>query len=129
MSLQLFGWDEWSGTVSSEPEVLEPNWKDIETAIRRLDAKIYTMVWLVADDADTLLIGGGPNQFVMIAFLDEDSHVTAQDESKSPGQVELTIGGQTGIHDNRIVWNLETVLKCAHLFWKDNILNDSIAWV
>ena len=128
MSLRQVDWDVWDGPLSQEPKVLNPTWKDVETAIQRLDANRYTMTYLLADEGLQLLIGGGNGQFVMTVILDEDRHLTAKDENKPIGKIELTVGGQTGIYDSQIVWDLQTTLECARLFWQDNTLHPSVTW-
>ena len=112
-------------------KLLNPTWKDVETAIQRLDANRYTMTCLVADDGPQLLAGGGNGQFVMTVILDEDRHLTARnskDENKPIGKIELTVGGQTGVYHGQIVWDLETTLKCVRWFWQDNTLHPSLTW-
>ena len=129
MSLQQLDSDEWEGVLCKELKVPNPTWDEVEAAIRRLDANRYTIACLVAPDQRHLLIGGGTGQFVMTVGLDEDRHLTAQDENKPSGEVELTVGGQTGNYDNRTIWDMITVLKCARLFWQDNELHPSVTWV
>jgi hypothetical protein len=128
MGLQKVWWDDWKGPVYDEHEVENPDWERVESAIRDLDADRRTMVRLVANNGQELLLGGGNGQFVVTAMLDDDNHVSARDETRPTAEIELTVGGQTGVYSGQMVWDIDTALRAAKTFWQDNTLDPQLTW-
>lgn len=86
MSLRQIDWDEWGAPHNHEFCILNPSWTQLEYALRRLDANRHTLASLVAEDGRQLGVGGGGGHYVLTSPLDDDPHITAQDDSSPPGK-------------------------------------------
>ncbi|MEI6444921.1 MAG: hypothetical protein WCO29_17760 [Nostocales cyanobacterium ELA583] len=65
--------DNWTGNRNEENFIENPNWQQIETAIRDLDGNIKTLVSLKTDDESYMMIGGGNSgKYIVTATLDND---------------------------------------------------------
>ena len=66
--------DNWTGNRNEENFIENPNLRQIERAIFKLDGKIRTLVSLEADDDSYMMIGGGNSgfsgEYVVTATLD-----------------------------------------------------------
>ncbi len=102
-------WDVWKGDVYDEHEIEAPEWAQVEAVIRALDGERRTLVSLESDGDHQLLVGGGSGQYILTVLFDDENHVSARDETRSGNKIELTIGGQTGIYDSELVWDLGTL--------------------
>jgi hypothetical protein len=65
--------DNWTGNSNEENFIENPNWQQIETAIRDLDGNTKTLVSLKADDGSYMMIGGGNSgKYIVTATLDNE---------------------------------------------------------
>jgi hypothetical protein len=65
--------DNWTGNRNEENFIENPNWQQIETAIRDLDGNIKTLVSLKTDDESYMMIGGGNSgKYIVTATLDNE---------------------------------------------------------
>jgi hypothetical protein len=63
--------DNWTGNSNEENFIENPNWQQIETAIRDLDGNTKTLVSLEVDDESYMMIGGGnAGKYIVTATLD-----------------------------------------------------------
>jgi hypothetical protein len=128
MGLQKLWWDFWNGPVYDEHEIEAPEWPHVEMAVRGLDADQRTIVRLIGKNDVELLIGGGSGRFIITAVIDDDKHVSARAAGPSGEDIELTVGGQTGVYSSQIVWDLDTALRASRVFWRDNVLDPELPW-
>jgi hypothetical protein len=65
--------DNWTGNSNEENFIENPNWQQIETAIRDLDGNTKTLVSLKIDDETYMMIGGGNfGKYIVTATLDNE---------------------------------------------------------
>jgi hypothetical protein len=128
MKIQSMMLDKWTGPRCQDTTVQEPAWEEVEHAVLRLDANRYTCLSLLGINGVQLVIGGGGGQFVLTANLDDDTHLVAVDESKPKHDIELTVGGQTGIYTAQMIWGQSTALSVARLFSESNELDARMRW-
>jgi hypothetical protein len=120
--------DVWDGPRRGESTVRNPSWELVERAIRQLDANRHTCLSLLGENNHELVVGGGNGHFVLIANLDEDTHLTALDEDKPKEEIELTVGGQTGVYTAQMIWDEETALRVVSIFYQLNRLDPLLTW-
>ncbi|MGB5959316.1 MAG: hypothetical protein WBG73_01555, partial [Coleofasciculaceae cyanobacterium] len=66
--------EKWVGNKNESDFIENPNWSQIEAAIRELDGKNKTLVTLGADEDTYMTIGGGESQkFVVSVTFDNIS--------------------------------------------------------
>lgn len=115
-------------TPDGEKRICNPSWEQIEIAIRALDANRYTLVSLIAGNVGAFLIGGGNGQYILTAFFDNDCHLTARKSIEDSSNVELTVGGQTGIYSSNEIWPLDTAIHAARQFVESGTLDNLLEW-
>ena len=115
-------------TPDGEMKISNPSWEQIETAIQALEGQRHTLVGLTAGDAGTLLIGGGNGQYIITALFGNNSHLTAGKSEADSIDVELTVGGQTGIYSSNKIWPLDIALQAARQFVDTGSLDSNLEW-
>jgi|ERR1043166_2231857 hypothetical protein len=128
MSLQSIWTDNWTSSEFDSREIREPDWHSVEAAIRDLDGENKTLVKLIAGNDHELLIGGGGGKYVITGTYGEDEHMSARNDARTGQELELTIGGQTGIYPAELIWGLETALQAAQVFWRTNEFDAMLPW-
>jgi Immunity protein Imm1 len=110
-------------------ELIEnPNWNQIETAIRELDGKSKTLVTLGADDIYMSIGGGNSGKYVVTATFDNMNFYTLVDLSK-PNQIEkLVVGGQEGNYQAKMCIDLLRCLLAARTFAQSGKLDNLLTW-
>jgi len=91
------------GPNDSEPvEQQNPNWADVETAIRRLDGDTCTLVCLGIGEASVphMSVGGGEGgQYVVYCTPDNRTFYNVINQGAPPGKVMLMADGHLGDYD------------------------------
>lgn len=59
MYVSTLGIEEWVGGNDIGPNIENPQWVQIEDAIRRLDGRSRTLVTLIAEGGGHMVVGGG----------------------------------------------------------------------
>jgi len=125
----LLTWDRWQGTRDTGGAVDAPCWHDIESAIRRLDGEVYTMVTISAGEGIYLSIGGGSGQFVVTGSTDNNqTFFTLVDRAQGDVMQQLVAGGQEGDYPARMCVGLETALRAAKRFAMAGERESSLSW-
>jgi hypothetical protein len=128
MKVQFIETDRWEGQRCFDTRLQRPSWEIVERAIRSLDANRHTCVSLLGDNDCLFVVGGGAGRFVLSASPNEDTHLTALNLSAPLSQVELTIGGQTGIYMAQMVVDEAQAIQAARTFCESNTLEPSLTW-
>jgi hypothetical protein len=120
--------DSWTGTDSSDEEIVNPSWSDIEARIVGLDAAKYTMVTLRGDDPAYLVVGGGVGKYVVYATFDNNQFLAVCSKTESNSRTLLYIGGQEGDYPDNIVVDASLALTAAKTFFESGQLDKSLRW-
>ena len=115
---------------SDAREVTNPNWEQIETAIRRLDGKTCTLVILgVGDPVPHMAIGGGGDgKYIVYATMDNLSFQTLVNPSAPPGKCMLVAGGQAGDYALKICVGLQEALLAAKTYAETGEVDSGLTW-
>lgn len=150
--------DKWTGNKNEENFIENPNWNQIETAIRELDGKTKTLVSLEADDESYMMIGGGESgKYIVTATLDRINYVLLFLDSnrirnlasrrtlqftqisrysarrkrlvERPETIQnLVVGGQAGKYPAIMCVDLRYCLVAAKTFTQSGKLNKYLSW-
>ena len=113
-----------------EGELIDnPNWHQIETAIRELDGKSKTLVTLGTDDEIYMSIRGGQSgQYVVTVTFEHIKFYTLIDLSKSDEIQALVVGGQESEYPAKMCVDLLRCLLAARTFTESGKLDTLLTW-
>lgn len=121
--------EKWLGNRNEGELIENPDWHQIEAAIRELDGKSKTLVTLGADDETYMTIGGGKSgKYVVSVTFDNISFHNLVDLSKPNDTEKLVIGGQEGIYPAQICVDLLRCLLAARTFAESGKLDELLSW-
>lgn len=121
--------EKWVGNRDEGEFIENPNWSQIESAIRELDGKIRTLVTLGADEDIYMTIGGGESKkYVLSATFDNMNFLNLVDLSQPDTTEKLVVGGQEGIYKARICVDLLSCLLAARTFAESGKLDSLLSW-
>ncbi|MBD0346759.1 MAG: hypothetical protein ICV63_18420 [Coleofasciculus sp. Co-bin14] len=121
--------EKWVGNRNEGDLIQNPDWSQIEAAIRELDGKSKTLVTLGADDETYMAIGGGElGKYVVSVTFDNISFHNLVDLSKPDETEKLAVGGQEGIYPSKICVDLLPCLVAARTFAESGKLDTLLAW-
>ncbi|MBG1263240.1 hypothetical protein F8S20_31235 [Nostoc sp. BAE] len=107
----------------------DPNWIQIEAAIRELDGKSKTLVTLKSDDEAYMNIGGGKlAKYVVTAILNNTKFSVLVDLSKSDEIEKLLVGGQEENYPVKMCVDLLHCLLAARTFTESGKLDPLLFW-
>lgn len=113
-----------------EGELIDnPNWHQIETAIRELDGKSKTLVTLGADDETYMSIGGGQSgNYIVTVTFDNIKFYALVDLAKSDEIQPLVVGGQESEYPAKMCVDLLRCLLAARTFTESGKLDPLLTW-
>ncbi|MBW4513556.1 MAG: hypothetical protein KME64_44940 [Scytonematopsis contorta HA4267-MV1] len=120
--------EKWIGNKNECNFVKNPNWSQIETAIRELDGSSKTLVTLGVDEDTYMSIGGGENIYIVTVTFDNLNFHTLIDPSKLEGIGELVVGGQKGNYSTSECVDLLRCLLAARTFAESGQLDTLLTW-
>ena len=123
--------DDWSGVRSDDVETECDKIEQVVAAIKKLNGRNKTSVYLQADGEKSLTVSGGTDgryvAFVTIRIDDEFYNLV--DPQQPPDQMlEVKTGGQMGAYPAKQCVGLETVLEAARQFAADGSISRSLSW-
>src|SRR5258706_3152329 len=113
-----------AGPDDNRVVVLDPNWIEIEVAIRRLDGSTNTHVFLgvsqtgIPEAMPYIAIGGGGGQYYVFATFDNSHFPTLTNLENRPGKISLIVGGQEIEIKAQECVELPQVLTAANTFFE-----------
>ena len=109
--------------------IANPDWSQIESAIRELDGNTKTLVTSGEDDETYITIGGGNGgKYIVSVTFDNLEFHNLIDLSK-PNQTEtLVVGGQEGIYPAKMCVDLLRCLLAARTFTECGKLDSLLSW-
>ncbi len=121
--------EKWVGNRNEGELIENPDWSQIEIAIRELDSKSRTLVALGVDDETYMTIGGGESRkYVVSVTFDNISFHNLLDLSKADGTEKLVVGGQEGIYPANMCVDLLRCLLAARTFAESGKLDSLLVW-
>jgi hypothetical protein len=121
--------EKWVGNRNEGEFIENPDWNQIEAAIRELDGKSKTLVTLGVDDETYMTIGGGESgKYVVSVTFDNINFHNLVDLSKPNGTEKLLIGGQEGIYPAKMCVDLLRCLLAARTFAESGKLDELLCW-
>jgi hypothetical protein len=118
MTLQV-GWD-------TDLEETDPSGDLVASAIQSMDGTTRDQVLLTLGDMDFLLIGGGPETFI-VSVQRPDSSLTAQNPT-AIGMVRLQSGGQAAEFPAHIVVTRNVALQAARHYLQTGRPDPALVW-
>jgi hypothetical protein len=122
--------EKWAGTREKGQMISSPSWDNVEAAIRGLDGKTKTSVFLYVTEDRLMGIGGGNNGLYTV-MIDAPEFVAAQnlvEPSKSGKEIMLVVGGQSAGYPERMCVDLSRVLQAARTFAEAGQAEGSLSW-
>jgi hypothetical protein len=121
----------WSPTTKRDELISDPNWSDIETAIRLLDNEARNDVYLkpLNSTQDTFLcVGGGAGRYIVTGSEHGSRSPTLSNPAGADDLVPLCVGGQGGEYPSRWVVDLEQALAAVQMFYEAGTFNCGVSW-
>ena len=120
--------DHWEGIEATEWEIEAPDAADVERAVGRLDAVVYTLVILVAGAEHHLTVGGGAGTYVVAVTFDNQVFFTLLRSEPAEGIVMVNAGGQEGDYPAEQVVGATQALQAARYFLLTGGRDDTQQW-
>ncbi|MFK0734049.1 MAG: Imm1 family immunity protein [Gloeotrichia echinulata DVL01] len=120
--------EKWLGNKNEGDVIENPNWSQIEKAIRELDGKSQTLITLGINEDSYMSIGGGTNQYVVTVTFDNLDFYILIDSTKSEQIQTLVVGGQRGNYPANQCVDLLRCLLAARTFTESGKLDELLTW-
>jgi hypothetical protein len=121
--------EEWLSNSNQGELIKDPNWVQIEAAIRDLDGKSKTLVTLKSDDETYMNIGGGKSgKYVVTATFDNTKFYVLVNLSKSDEKETLVVGGEEKNYPAKMCVDLLHCLVAARTFTESGKLDALLDW-
>jgi len=130
MSALAIHGDKWRGVLSDDWRVEHPSWDQLNEAIQRMDAKVYTLVTIQGPGEQHLAIGGGAGRYVVYATFDNYEFWKLLDATavRTDSPVILNAGGQEGDYPAREIVDLIQAQTAARSFFARRELDPTLSW-
>jgi len=123
---------EMAGPEDGKPKLLEnPDWTDIESAIRRLDGDSCSLLILGIGPASVphMAIGGGDQgRYIVYATADNVVFHTLINPQAPPGKCLIVAGGERGDYDLQLCVGLTEALQAARTYAESGQLDSTLKW-
>lgn len=121
--------ENWVDNKDEGQLIENPNWSQIEIAIRELDGKHRTLVTLGADDETYMSIGGGHlRKYIVTVTFNNINFYTLVDLSNSDEIETLFVGGQESKYPAKMCVDLLRCLLAARTFTESRQLDPLLTW-
>jgi hypothetical protein len=115
----------------TETELLDPTWADVERCIREMDRFGQPTVFLQCrpgnTESDCMILSGGADALHVEADTNGD-WVQAVNAERGTEEVEVWTSDQGFSTQARFTWPFESVLRLAHAYFEQGILDPGIPW-
>ncbi len=119
--------EKWVGNKNEGDIIENPNWNQIETAIRELNGESKTLVTLGVDEETYMSIGGGAEKYIITVTFDNFNFYILIDLNSE--QIEtLVVGGQKGNYPANQCVDLLHCLLAARTFAELGKLDALLIW-
>jgi hypothetical protein len=120
--------DRWEGRTTDSWRIDSATSDDLDRALRRLDAELYTLVTVDGDGEAHLCVGGGAGRYVVYATFDNEEYWNLMSDVPASGIVMLTTGGQVGDFPAAQIVSLDQALRAADAFLHGQHLDPAQTW-
>jgi hypothetical protein len=123
--------DNWSGVRNSDVEYECKNIEQVVAAIKKLDGRNKTSVYLQAGGEKSLTVSGGNDgRYVAFVTIGVDDEFFNLVDLRQPADqmLDVVTGGQRGAFPAKQVVGLETALEAARQFASDGSMSSSVTW-
>jgi hypothetical protein len=117
----------YGSNLQSALEKLDPNWTDMDSAIRALNGDDRNQVGLMGPNDDYLQVAGGPVEFIVgCRTLDRLRVLT--DSTRDKNQTSWIYEGQGAYYPQDECVSIDLVLIAARTFAESGRLEPSCTW-
>lgn len=120
--------EKWVGNRNQAGFIEDPNWNQLEAAIRQLDGTSHTLVTLGADEETYMSIGGGAGKYIVTVTFDSLNFYILLDLAKSDNIEKLVVGGQYGNFPANQCVDILRCLLAARTFALEGKLDELLTW-
>ena len=121
--------DCWQDADCKTDAVSDPSWEDIESAIRKLDGNVHTIVGLQGEGEAHLIVGGGScGRYLVYATFDNVHFSTLSTGQAAQSKVLLYVGGQVGDYADNLIVDMAGALSAARMFAESGELDSALPW-
>ncbi|GJD19003.1 hypothetical protein RIVM261_039590 [Rivularia sp. IAM M-261] len=120
--------EKWVGNRNQGDFIENPDWNQVESAIRELDGASHTLVTLGADEETYMSIGGGAGKYIVTVTFDNLNFYTLLDLAKSNNIEKLVVGGQYGNFPANHCVDILRCLLAARTFALEGKLDELLTW-
>ena len=124
-------WDNWDDQRRANHQTVNaPVWQDVEDAIRKLDGKMRTSIYLGGIGGDPYLsVGGGDGRYLVVIWTRDERNVILTDSAKGDDKVRLVVGGQAVLLPGRQIVGLDAALRAARTYLETREPDPSLDWI
>lgn len=119
----------WHGQRAERNDVADPDWAQIEAAIRALDEGARNDLYLqpaAGTETPWLCVGGGGGRYVVSVTTDGGgSHGLLRTDEDDGTTATLVVGGQLSEFTSNRIIDLDTALKAARAFYASGTFDGS----
>jgi hypothetical protein len=127
ISTRIHG-DRLEGALNHEWSIDAPSLDDLDSAMDRLDARIYTTLIIAASGQEHMAIGGGDGRYIVYWTRDnEDFKVLVRPEAEESAQL-VNVGGQPADYPAKQIVDITQARAAAHLFFLRQQLDPAQTW-
>lgn len=107
-----------NGNKNTDIDLVFENTKDIFQALKLLDGIEHTLL-LIEKNNEQILIGGGPDKFIVSKSERMKSFTLRSNTESSDSKARLCIGGQYGNYPSKYVCDFKCAYSAAQSFFTD----------
>jgi Immunity protein Imm1 len=126
--VMLLTGDRWEGGIESEWRHDNPTAEQLDSALARMDAEVYTLITLGGSGNSHLCVGGGAGAYVVYVTFDNLDFWNLISPGGVVDRVAVVAGGQEGEYAAEQVVDLESTRVAAHAFLAGQGLAPGLRW-
>ena len=114
-------------TLGAVHDVTDPSWAEVEKALERLDGKRWTQVGMVIAEERHMIVGGGPDGYVLSCQRGETLFSLRAPERGGRGMRSVVCGQRAEFPEDEVVaW--DAVLAATAAYYHSAALAPNLQW-
>lgn len=114
-------------TLGSVREIPDPSWADIESALEQMDGNRRTQVGIVIAEDHHMIVGGGPDGYVLSCQCGEKIFSLCKPEREGNGVRSVVCGERADFPEDEVIaW--DAVLAAASAYFDRAELATNLQW-